>query len=45
MGNKNYSFQAYILFLVGINITFWDKISGMYTFTDKLINITEKFYT
>ena len=22
MGNKNYSFQAYILFLVGINITF-----------------------
>ncbi len=22
-----------------------DKISGMYTFTDKLINITEKFYT
>jgi hypothetical protein len=22
MGNKNYSFQAYILFLIGINITF-----------------------
>jgi hypothetical protein len=22
MGNKNYSFQEYILFLVGINITF-----------------------